>query len=200
MRFRVFLVCLILAAALAACKNSESVSDASATSGTDAAAATTTTDTMVPAATATIAENDKNFVMDAGKGGKAEVGLASDAVQRSSNAEVKAFAQKIVDDHTKANDKLTTIATGKGVTIPDEVPPDATAAKEKLAKLTGKSFDQAFAKQMVDDHTKTIAKFEDESKNGADPEVKAFADDTLPALREHLKMSQDLQTKVGKPK
>ena len=63
-------------------------------------------------------------------------------------------------------------------------------------KLTGKSFDQAFVKQMVDDHTSTIKAFENESKNGTDADLKSWVDKTLPTLRDHLKMAQDLQKKV----
>ena len=72
----------------------------------------------------------------------------------------------------------------------------AKEAKERIMKLTGKSFDQAFVKQMVDDHTSTIKAFEDESKNGTDTDLKSWVDKTLPTLRDHLKMAQDLQKKV----
>ena len=72
----------------------------------------------------------------------------------------------------------------------------AKEAKERLMKVTGKSFDSAFLKQMVEDHTSTIKAFEDESKNGTDVDLKAWVDKTLPTLRDHLKMAQDLQKKV----
>ena len=68
--------------------------------------------------------------------------------------------------------------------------------KERIMKLTGKSFDQAFVKQMVDDHTSTIKAFEDESKKGTDTDLKSWVDKTLPTLRDHLKMAKDLQKKL----
>lgn len=194
MRFRIYLLCLILAAALAACQKSETTTESS-TSTTDTYASTTT-DLTATVAAAPIPEKDKEFVINAGKGGKAEVEVATDALQHAANADVKAFAQKLVDDHTKANEKLTAIAGTKGVTIPSEMQGEMKEMKERLMKLTGKSFDQAFIKQMVDDHTATIAKFEDESANGTDAEVKAFVDEALPTLREHLKTAQDLQAKL----
>jgi len=199
MRFRIYLLCLILAAALAACKKSETYNESTTatTSSTDTYASTTT-DMTATVAAAPIPEKDKEFVINAGKGGKAEVEVATDALQHATNADVKAFAQKIVDDHTKANDKLAAIATSKDVTIPSEMQGEMKQVKERLLKLTGKSFDQAFVKQMVDDHTATIAKFEDESANGTDAEVKAFVDEALPTLRDHLKMAQDLWAKIGK--
>jgi len=134
-----------------------------------------------------------------GKAGKAEVDVAQDAVTHATNADVKSFAQKLVDDHTKANDDLAKLAASRGVTLPSEMEAKMKEAKERLMKVTGKSFDQAFIKQMVDDHTSLIKKFEDKSKEtGVDADLKKFVDDKLPVLREHLKTAKGLQTKLGK--
>ena len=116
----------------------------------------------------------------------------------AANADVKAYAQKLVDDHSNANTQLGQIATTKGVTIPSEMEVKMTKAKERLEKLTGKNFDQAFVHQMIEDHTDTIKLFEEASKNVADADVKKFADSTLPTLREHLATAQGLQAKIGK--
>jgi putative membrane protein len=178
------------------CKKYEPTTETSATTYSAPATAPTTSTT----ATGTLTDTDKDFVTSAGKGGKAEVEVAQDAVTHATNADVKAFAQQLVQEHTKANDELTQLASTKGVTIPGEVESKMKEAKERLMKLTGKSFDQAFLKQMVDDHTSTIKSFEDESKAAADPDIKKFAENTLPTLREHLKKAKDLQAKVGKGK
>jgi len=207
-RLHVLLLILLLVGVVAACKKNEettstTATDTSATSTT----ATTTSDTsamgasgatgMTGASGATLNDKDKDFVTTAGKGGKAEVELAQDALAHAQNADVKSFAQKLVDDHTKANDELSQYATAHGVTIPSEMEGKAKEAKERLMKLTGKNFDQAFVKQMVEDHQSTIKAFEDESKNGTDADLKSWVDKTLPTLRDHLKMAQDLEKKVG---
>ena len=203
-RFQLLLITLLIAVAMAACKKNETYNE-TATTGTSS-----TTDTsysagatgqtgmtgMTSATTMTLNDKDKDFVTSAGKGGKAEVELAQDALTHATNADVKSFAQKLVDDHTKANGELEQFATSHGVTIPTEVEAKAKEVKERLMKLTGKSFDQAFLKQMVDDHTSTIKAFEDESKNGTDADLKSWVDKTLPTLRDHLKMAQNLQKKV----
>jgi len=124
------------------------------------------------------------------------VELAQDAVSHATNADVKSSAQKLVDDHTKANQELEQFGTSHGVTATAEVEAKAKEAKERIMKLTGKSFDQAFVKQMVDDHTSTIKAFENESKNGTDTDLKSWVDKTLPTLRDHLKMAQDLRKKL----
>ena len=203
-RLHVLLLILLLVGVVAACqkKNEETTSTTATDTSATSTTATTTSETIATGASgatgATLNDKDKDFVTSAGKGGKAEVDVAQDALAHAQNADVKSFAQKLVDDHTKANDELSQYATAHGVTIPSEMEGKAKEAKERLMKLTGKNFDQAFVKQMVDDHTSTIKAFEDESKNGTDADLKSWVDKTLPTLRDHLKMAQDLEKKVGK--
>jgi len=196
-RLYLVLIIILITAVLAACKKSESYNQPTETSTT----ATTATETSATATTSTAAalnDKDKDFVTSAARGGTAEVTLAQDGVTHAANADVKSFAQKLVDDHTKANQELMQFASTRGVTTAGELEAKMKQTKERLMKLTGKSFDQAFLKQMVDDHTSTIKMFEDESKIAADPDLKSWVNKTLPTLREHLKMAKDLQAKVGK--
>jgi len=202
---RAILVITILLAA-AGCKKEENynaTTDTAATATTatasSATSGTTTGTTGAPSgAAATLNDKDKEFVEKAGKGGKAEVALAQDAVAHATNPDVKAYAQKLVDDHTNANTQLAQIASSKGVTIPSEMEVKMTKTKERLEKLTGKSFDQAFIHQMIEDHTDTIKLFEETSKSAADADVKKFVDSTLPTLREHLTAAKGLEAKIGK--
>ena len=210
-RLHSLLIILLLVVATAACKKNETYNETTTTgtSSTDTSYTATTgamgmsgatgmtgMTGMTGASGATLNDKDKDFVTSAGKGGKAEVEVAQDALTHAQNADVKSFAQKLVDDHTKANGELGQYATAHGVTIPSEMEGKAKEAKERLMKVTGKSFDSAFLKQMVEDHTSTIKAFEDESKNGTDADLKSWVDKTLPTLRDHLKMAQDLQKKV----
>jgi putative membrane protein len=66
-----------------------------------------------------------------------------------------------------------------------------------LGALNGTAFDKAYADQMVKDHAEDIQKFENASATLRDPQLKQFASQTLPTLREHYRMAQDLQAKVG---
>lgn len=63
--------------------------------------------------------------------------------------------------------------------------------------LSGADFDRAFANHMVMGHEKAIRTFEDASANLTDANLKKYADKTLPTLREHLQLAQDLQSKLG---
>jgi putative membrane protein len=139
---------------------------------------------------------DGNFIMKAAQGGLAEVELGRLASEKAQNAEVKKFAQKMIEDHSNANAELKSVATKKNVTLPTEVSADHKATMEKLKALSGAEFDKAYVQAMVDDHKKTVDLFETESTGGTDADVKAFALKTLPNLKMHLEMIQGIQAKM----
>jgi putative membrane protein len=140
---------------------------------------------------------DKKFMMDAAKGGMEEVEMGKVAAANASNADVKAFGQKMVDDHSKANDQLKQLAQTKGVTLPTDMTKAQHKDMDKLSKMTGDAFDKAYVKMMLKDHKKDVAAFSKESKSGKDSDLKSWAGTTLPTLQDHLKMVQDLSGKMG---
>jgi putative membrane protein len=139
-----------------------------------------------------LSANDRTFISEASQDGLAEVELGKVAQQNAASAEVKQFAQRMVDDHSKANQELETIATQLGATVPKE--PGGKHAKmvKELSKKNGARFDHEYAEDMVKDHEKAVALFEKESKKGDSDELKQFAAKTLPVLQEHLKMARAL--------
>ncbi len=140
--------------------------------------------------------SDASFVAEAAQGNLAEVALGRLAEQKSSNPDVKRFGQHMVEDHTKANATLTELAVRKGFQVPQK--PDEAHTKEasRLAELSGAEFDRAYVAMMVKDHVQDVALFERYSKEAADPDVRSFAEKTLPVLQDHLKMARDLAGKV----
>ena len=142
-----------------------------------------------------LSSKETKFIKDAAEGGMEEVALGKLAAQKGSSDAIKSFGQKMVDDHSKANEQLMSLAQSKGVDLSAEK--DATDKKiqkatDKLSKMEGADFDKAYAKAMVKDHQKDVKEFEMASKDAKDPDVKAFASQTLPILQDHLKMAQDL--------
>jgi len=103
----------------------------------------------------------------------------------------------MADDHSKANDELKTLAQSKNITLPSEIGAEEKALRDRLMKLSGPAFDQAYMKAMVSDHFKDVNEFKVESKSGKDPEVKAWAAKTLPTLEEHLKLARSTNGAVG---
>jgi len=139
---------------------------------------------------------DSDFMMKAAQGGMAEVSAGNMASTKAQSADVKAFAKKMIEDHTKANGELKALATKKGVTLPTDVNAEQKATADKLSKLSGAEFDKEYVAAMVTDHEKTVALFETEAKSGTDADAKAFAEKTLPTLKMHLQMIKDMQAKM----
>jgi len=133
---------------------------------------------------------DIEFMLDAAKGGLAEVELGKLAAERAQSDEVKKFAQRMVDDHTKANEQLKQIAESKSIKLPTEVETKDKALMQRLEKLNGAAFDRTYMNAMVNDHVKDVSEFKREANAGRDPQVKSFATSTLPTLEEHLQQAK----------
>jgi len=141
---------------------------------------------------------DQKFAEEAALGGMAEVEAGRLAQTKATAALVKAFAQQMVADHSKANDQLKQLALGKGIMLPTG--PDRSHARdlEKAGKLQGAEFDREYMKMMVADHKKTVSLFEKEAKSGKDADLKSFAATMLPDLQKHLQMAQSTEAEVKK--
>ena len=148
-----------------------------------------------PTATAQRSTVDSDFLAKATEGGLKEVELGKLASQKASNADVKAFANRMVEDHGKTNAELARIA---GANAP-KPPADRLAPPAKLTTATGAEFDRAYMAEMVMAHQNTVALFEKQSRDGQDEALKRFVTEKLPTVRDHLEKARALQAKVGMP-
>jgi len=139
-----------------------------------------------------LSSDDRKFAMEAAMGGMLEVELGRLATQQGASAAVKQFGQRMVDDHSKANDELKQVASTKGIALPTELDEKHKDQLAKMQKMTGADFDKAYSKAMLSDHVKDVAAFEKQSTKGGDADLKAFASKTLPTLQEHLQMVRAL--------
>jgi len=135
-----------------------------------------------------VEEADAKFTTEAAVGGMAEVELGKMALEKSSNPQVKEFATMMVKDHGMANTELMAIAKQKNITLPSTVDDEHKKKMEDLSKKTGTDFDKAYVSAMVDGHKSTLKLMEDESKDGKDADLKAFATKTAPIVQSHLQM------------
>lgn len=131
------------------------------------------------------------FVTKAAVGGLTEVEAAKLALAQSQSAGVRRFAERMIQDHGKANTELATIAKGKNLSVPMSPDAEHQAALKSLGSKKGTDFDAAYHQQMVADHAETIALFEGAAAS-SDAQLSAFAKKTLPTLREHAEMAQQL--------
>jgi putative membrane protein len=139
----------------------------------------------------------QDFVRHAAQDGNAEVELGKMAVAQGSDPDVKQFGQKMVDDHSKANDELKNLASSKGIQAPAGVDPKSKATQDRLSKLSGAQFDRAYMQAMVGDHDHAILMFRSFSERGDDPQLKDWASKTLPTLQEHDRLAKTTATKIG---
>src|SRR5215831_4618920 len=107
-----------------------------------------------PAAAAEMQKSDLQFLRNSAHGGQAEVTLSNLALERAQSPEVRQFAQRMVDDHSKANQALMDLAKTRDVKLSMTLPKDAKQAQKKLSGLSGAAFDREFMKDMVSDHEK----------------------------------------------
>ena len=140
-----------------------------------------------------LSSGDRKFIEKAAQGGLAEVQLGKLAADKAASPEVKQFGQRMVDDHTKANDQLKQIATSKGVNLPTELDRSTQREMDRLNKLSGAEFDREYMKHMVSDHKKDVSEFKSEANRAKDPSVKQFAATTLPTLQQHLELAQSTE-------
>jgi putative membrane protein len=139
---------------------------------------------------------DSKFAMTAAHGGAAEVMMGQLAAQKATDPAVKSFGQQMVDDHSKANGQLMSVAQSESMTLPSE--PDAKQKAEyaKLSSMSGPAFDKAYVKAMVKDHEEDVKDFTKESQSGNDPKIKDFATTTLPVLQGHLEKIKSIQSEM----
>src|SRR5262249_32305971 len=122
------------------------------------------------------------------------------ARDKASSQEVRNFAQKMIDDHTKAGDQLKQLANQKSITVPGDVNAQDKATMDRLSKLSGKAFDRAYMDEMVKGHEKVVAAFHHEISMGKDADVKSWTSKTLPTIEEHLKMARTTYAHVSPTK
>jgi putative membrane protein len=141
--------------------------------------------TQLAAAMATLSKSDQTFVHQAAIAGMAEVAEAQLAVSKAQRDDVKQFAQRMIDDHTKANDQLKQLAAAKQVSLPTALDAKHKSEQARLEKLSGAAFDRAYIEAQVKAHQQAVSLFKTEAEKGGDPELKQFAAQTLPILQQH---------------
>ena len=134
-----------------------------------------------------LAKSDQQMLLQLAQGNMAEIEAGKIALQKSQNTEVKAFAQKMIDDHTKGLQEVQSVAQSKGVTLPSEPDAKHKAMANKLNNLSGDAFDRTYLAQAgVADHKKTHALVQKVQSNAKDADVKALAAKLEPTVAQHL--------------
>jgi putative membrane protein len=139
--------------------------------------------------------SDSEFVKKVSCAGMAEVKAGEIAMQKANDPKVKELAQKVIDEHTKANKELEELASRKGWTVEKAIEDKHQKEIDRLSNMSGQEFDKAFADCQVKAHEEAVKLFENESRSGQDADLKSWAAKTLPTLREHLELAKNLPEK-----
>ncbi len=140
------------------------------------------------------APTDSTFVSEAAAAGVAEIQTSQLALEKSTTPAVKAFAQRMIDDHTQANQALFDLAKDHGFDVPDQAALTSKAEKMMLQVQDGASFDAAYARHQVSAHEQAIKLFEEQSRAPtAEEPIRMYARQTLPTFQHHLEMAHTLQ-------
>jgi putative membrane protein len=134
---------------------------------------------------------DRLFARLAAVGGLAEVDFGTLAGKKS-QGDVKEFARRMVDDHSKANSQLTDLAKQAGIPLPSDLDADHTAARAKLESAEKARFDTDYMSSQVQDHIKTAQLLKWEINSGEEANLQHFASAQLPIVLDHLRIAQDL--------
>ena len=142
---------------------------------------------------------DKQFLGKAADAGSTEIAASKVAQSKSSNPEVKKFADAMLAEHAKVAEELKQLASSKQIEVSDQPGARHKVQIDKLSRLEGQPFDKEYAASIgVAAHKDAVKLFTDASQQASDPDIKAFAAKTLPALQHHLEMATTLHTAVGK--
>ena len=143
-------------------------------------------------------EKDAQFLVDAAEINLEEIRFGKFAKENAMSVDTRELAKMMVEEHTKCLNDLRVLADKKSVTIPAVISTKGEEAYQQLIDRAGADFDKKYCNMMVDWHKNAIAKFEKESKDGNDADIKAWASETLPALHKHLDHAQNCQKSCNK--
>jgi putative membrane protein len=151
-----------------------------------------------PAGSATLSKADQKAINDMAISNMAEIATGKMAVAKSQNPQVKAYAQKMIDEHTAAQADVTALAQGKGLPMPTDLDMPHKATSAMLDKLSGDAFDKAYMKTVgVTDHNRTHKNLASAISNAKDPDIKAAATKMLPVVDQHLQMAKQQASTAG---
>lgn len=139
-----------------------------------------------------VSQSAQTFVTKAGHGGMFEVQSSEIAVEKSQREDVKSFAQKMIQDHGKANGDLKRVAGEVGAALPTKLDSKHQSQIDKLRSASAQSFDRTYIDAQMEAHREAVSLFSNYAKSGDNAQLKQLATETLPVLQQHERSVQEL--------
>ncbi len=140
--------------------------------------------------------SDSTFAKKADRSDLAEVKLGKLAEQKGATDTVRDFGQRMVKDHSNANEQLKDAAQQDNINLPNQPNNMQEQEYNRLSNLSGKEFDRAYARLMVKEHQKDVQALQHEANYGKNAQIKNWASTTLPTIQEHLRLARQMQQDV----
>ncbi len=141
-----------------------------------------------------VSRADEKLMTEIAQANLAEIEAGKLAKDKSQNDQVKSFAQKMIDDHTKALDELKQLAQAKGVTLPTEPDRQQKAMEKRLSSLSGDKFDKQYLEQAGDrSHKDTHKLLKQASTKAQDSDLKNYASKTMSVVESHQQMAEETE-------
>lgn len=151
-----------------------------------------TTQQSSGASSAKLSDRDERMVKQIAESHLAEIKAGKLAQDKASSDEIKSFAKKMVDDHTKALDDLKQLAQSKGVTLPTEPGRQQMAEQQKLQGMSGDKFDRQYMQQSGDRaHKETHRLLQRAASRAEDSELKNYASKAIGTVESHQQMAKE---------
>jgi putative membrane protein len=147
-------------------------------------------------AEAMVSKQDQRFVAEAVPAGLAEVELGRLAAQHASDGEVRAFGQRMVEDHGQTNEHLLAFARHYRVDAPRQLDRAHQQAKDALSHLRGEAFDRAYIQGRLHDYEQSLALYQRQAEQGKAAALQALAQTTAPTLQEHLQAAREIASEI----
>lgn len=149
-----------------------------------------------PGQSAELSRQDRKFVEKAAIGGMAEVQMGQLASQRAQSQAAREFANRMIADHTPANQRLMSLARSMNVETPAELDFKHRRMMKKLERADAAEVDREYIKSQVKAHEQMIELMEKQMESGENQQLKQYASEMLPVLREHLQMAQRIEQQL----
>ena len=145
------------------------------------------------APTPILPSQDRDFLEHAAEGSNAEIAIGKLVRSRAMRPEVKAYGERMVTDHTAINQRLAVLAKKRRIELPTSLG-EHQLSYDRVVDLRYDRFDEEFIQVMLEDHHMAAELFRMQASGGADPELRAFAAQTLPLILAHLDHARSLAT------
>jgi putative membrane protein len=141
---------------------------------------------------------DAEFVKKAASANMHEIELGKIAKERATDPDVKKLAEKMVTDHTKVLDDLKELAKGENIPVPEMMSDEHKKHVDMLRDYKGTDFDKTYVKHAVEDHEASVKLFTKAGRELKNEKLKAFAEKTLPAIKDHLDMAKKINERLDR--